>query len=135
VALKIELKPNERVMLGDCLITNQGRRTRLTIEGKVPILRETDVMTLSAADTPAKRLYLAVQFMYLAKQPQDHYALYLRLANEMLKMAPAARPYVERINNRILTNELYKPLRKPRELVSEENGSFRREPGGAFGRA
>ena len=33
VALKIELKPNERILLGDCVVTNAGQRTRLTIEG------------------------------------------------------------------------------------------------------
>ena len=33
VALKIELKPNERVILGDCVVTNTDQRTRLVIEG------------------------------------------------------------------------------------------------------
>jgi flagellar protein FlbT len=120
VALKIELKPNERVMLGDCVVTNHGQRTRLVIEGKVPILRETDVMTLSTANSPAERLYLAVQFMYMAKEPHDHCALYLRLANEMLKMAPGTRPYIERINNRILTGDLYKALKETRKLIAYE---------------
>jgi flagellar protein FlbT len=59
VALKIELKPNERVMLGDCVVTNHDQRTRLTIDGKVTILRESDIMTLRQANTPAKRIYLA----------------------------------------------------------------------------
>jgi flagellar protein FlbT len=40
VALKIELKPNEQVMLGDCVVTNHDRRARLTIDGKVTILRD-----------------------------------------------------------------------------------------------
>ena len=68
VALKIELKPNERVILGDCVVTNADQRTRLVIEGAVPILREKDIMTLSRADSPAKRIYLAVQLMYTSKQ-------------------------------------------------------------------
>jgi len=120
VALKIELKPNERVMLGDCVVTNHGQRTRLVIEGKVPILRETDIMTLSAATTPAKRLYLAVQFIYMAKAPQDHHALYLRLAHEMLKYAPKAASFIERINNRLLTGDVYKALKEARKLVAYE---------------
>ena len=45
VALKIELKPDERVILGDCVITNDDQRTRLVIEGRSPILREKDIMT------------------------------------------------------------------------------------------
>jgi flagellar biosynthesis regulator FlbT len=44
--LKIELKRNERLILGDCTVTNHGKRTRLVIDGKVPILREKDIITL-----------------------------------------------------------------------------------------
>ena len=46
MALKIELKPNERILLGDCVVTNADQRARLVIEGTVPILREKDIMTL-----------------------------------------------------------------------------------------
>jgi flagellar protein FlbT len=52
---------------------------RLLIEGKVPILREKDIMSLSRANSPAKRIYLAIQLMYTAKRPEDHHALYFRL--------------------------------------------------------
>jgi flagellar biosynthesis repressor protein FlbT len=118
--LKIELKPYERVILGDCVVTNQQRRTRLVVEGKIPILREKDIMTPGRANTPAKRIYLAVQLMYVAKEPKDEYALYLRLAHEMLKSAPGTKPYIDRINNRILTGELYKALRKRGKPVACE---------------
>lgn len=120
MALKIELKPNERVMLGDCVVTNHGQRTRLTIDGNVAILRETDIMTLRQAKTPAKRIYLAVQFMYLSKQPRDNYELYLRLAREMLKALPKARPYIARIDDRISAGDLYKALKEARKLIIYE---------------
>lgn len=120
MALKIELKPKERVILGDCVITNDGRRAKFVIEGKVPILREKDIMTVSRADTLAKRIYLAVQFMYVAKEPTDDYALYLRLIREMPKVAPGSRPFIDRINNRILTGELYKALKEARKLITYE---------------
>ena len=85
MALKIELKPNERILLGDCVVTNGDQRTRLLIEGAATILREKDIMSLNRADTLAKLIYLAVQFIYTAKRPQDHQALYFRLADEFLK--------------------------------------------------
>jgi len=120
VALKIELKPGERFLLGDCVITNGGHRTRLTIEGAKPILREKDIMSLRRADTPAKRLYLAVQFIYVAKDPKEHYALYRRLAAEILRRAPAAAPLIERINKRILTGDVYKALKEAGKLIAYE---------------
>ena len=33
MGLKVELKPGERFILGECLITNGDQRTRLLIEG------------------------------------------------------------------------------------------------------
>jgi flagellar protein FlbT len=118
--LKIELKRGERVILGDCVVTNADQRTRLLIEGAVPILREKDIMTLTRANSPARRIYLAVQLMYTAKRPKDHQALYLRLVREILKAAPSTRPYIENINNRILTGELYKALKETRKLIAYE---------------
>jgi flagellar protein FlbT len=120
VALKIELKPNERILLGDCVVTNTEQRTRLLIEGSVPILREKDIMSLSRADSLAKLVYLAVQFIYTAKRPKDHHALYFRLAEEFLKRAPSAKANIERINNRILTGEPYKALKEARKLIAYE---------------
>jgi flagellar protein FlbT len=120
VALKIELKPHERVIIGDCVVTNDSQRTRLAIEGAVPILREKDVMTLSRANSPAKKIYLAVQLMYTAKRPEDHHALYFRLVRDIVRAAPSTRPFVESINNRILTGELYKALKETRKLIAYE---------------
>ena len=60
MALKVELKPGERFILGDSVITNDDQRTRLFIEGDTPILREKDILRASEADTPCKRVYLLV---------------------------------------------------------------------------
>jgi len=118
VALKIELKPNEVILLGDCVITNCGQRTRIMIEGSLPVMREKDIMSLSQADSPAKCLYLAVQFMYLAKNPQDNFAIYMGLAREMMQTAPEAKALIGSINNQILRGDLYKALKEARKLVA-----------------
>lgn len=120
MALKIELKPHERFILGDCVVTNQGQRTRLLIEGKTPILREKDIMPLSRADTPAKRIYLVVQLMYTSKRTEDHEALYRKLSRAMVKALPGAKPFIDVINNRILTDDLYKALKETRKLIAYE---------------
>ena len=67
MALKVELKPHRRIIVSDCVVTNSDQRTRLLIDGTVPILREKAIMTPDRADTPAKRVYLAVQLMYTSK--------------------------------------------------------------------
>ena len=118
--LKIELKPNERVILGDCIVTNAGGRTRLQIDGHVPILREKDIMTPRRANSAAKRVYLALQLIYTSKHPREHYLLYLRLMRDIVRAAEATRPYIDRINKRILRGELYKALKEAQKLVAFE---------------
>jgi flagellar biosynthesis repressor protein FlbT len=122
VSLKLEIKPNERVILGDCVVTNQGPRTRLLIKGLVPILREKDIMTPARADSPAKRIYLAVQRMYTSKHPQEHRNLCFRMLREIGQAAPGAGPLIETINNRILTGDLYRALKETRKLIAYEKG-------------
>ena len=121
MALKIELKPNERVILGECFVTNAGPRTRLVIDGVVPILREKDIMRPERADSPAKCIYLAVQRMYTAKHPRRHHALDSRLVRNVLQAAPDAQPFLESINNQILMGDLYKALKEARKLIAYEN--------------
>jgi flagellar biosynthesis repressor protein FlbT len=120
VALKIELKPNERFILGDCVVKNTGQRAHLVIDGSLPILREKDIMSLGQANTPAKCIYLAVQFMYLAKNPRDNHSIYLQLAQDMIKNEPRTKPLIDRINNQILTGDLYKALKEAKKLIAYE---------------
>jgi flagellar protein FlbT len=120
VGLKIELKPGERVMLGECVITNHDQRTRLLVEGSAPILREKDIMTESRADTPAKQIYFAVQLMYISKDPTAYHELYFKLVREITQAAPSMWPLIESINNQILTGELYKALKEVKKLIGYE---------------
>lgn len=120
MTLKVELKPGERLIVGDCVITNTQHRTRLLIDGSMPILREKDILTAETADTPAKRIYLAVQLMYLARDPRDHHATYFALVRDILGAAPSAWRYIETINNHILTGQLYKALKETRKLIAYE---------------
>jgi flagellar protein FlbT len=58
--------------------------------------------------------------MFIAKKPRDNYELYLRLAHEILRTLPKSRPYIERVNNRILTGDFYKALKEARKLIAYE---------------
>ena len=60
MTLKVELKPHERIVIGNAVIRNGDTRSRLFIEGDTSIMRERDILTATAADTPAKRIYFAL---------------------------------------------------------------------------
>jgi flagellar protein FlbT len=120
MGLKVELKPGERIIIGDSVITNDDQRTRLVIEGEAPILREKDILTVEQADTPCKKIYLMVQLMYLSRDPAPHHALYFDLVRDVLAAAPSTRSHLDRINNQILTGMLYKALKETQRLVEYE---------------
>jgi flagellar protein FlbT len=120
MALKVELKPGERVIIGECVVTNADQRARLLIEGETPILREKDILTAKRADTPAKRVYLAIQLMYTSKDPTVHHEVYFTLIRDILRAAPSTWPLIESINNLILTGEMYKALKQAKKLIAYE---------------
>jgi len=120
MALKVELKPGERIIIGESVITNDNQRTRLYIEGNAPILREKDILTPETADTPAKRVYLAVQLMYLSQDIHKIRDDYFALVNDIIQAAPSTLPYLTMISNHILNNALYKALKEARKLIAYE---------------
>jgi flagellar protein FlbT len=128
--LKVDLKPHEQIIIGSCVITNTDQRAKLLIQGDTPILREKDIMTPAAADTPAKLIYLAVQLMYLSPDPMVHHPTYFSLVRDILTLLPSAWPFIEDINNHILEGELYKALKSARKLIehADEAGLTEKVP-------
>jgi flagellar protein FlbT len=120
MSLKVELKPGEKLIIGNCVVTNSDQRTRLFIDGKAPILREKDILTFETADSPAKRIYLAVQLMYIHEDVERIRNDYFQLINDIVKAAPSTIPYVDEINNEILTGALYKALKAAKKLIQYE---------------
>ena len=120
MALKVELKPGERFILGDSVITNDKQRTRLFVEGNAPILREKDILRPEDADTPCKKIYLLVQVMYLSAKPQSHHEMYFELVHELIAAAPSMTFHIAEINNNILTDSYYKALKATQAMIAYE---------------
>jgi flagellar protein FlbT len=121
MALKVELKPHERIIIGACVITNTDQRARLLIDGdNIPVLREKDILTPATADTPAKLVYLAVQLMYISPDPQVNHGTYFNLVRDIITAVPSAWPIIEGINNFILNGDLYHALKEAKKLVAYE---------------
>jgi len=120
MSLKVELKPGEKLIIGNCVVTNSDQRTRLFIDGKAPILREKDILTPATADSPAKRVYFAVQLMYIDEDVERLRKDYFKLINDLVTAAPSTIQLVDEINNEILTGELYKALKAAKKLIQYE---------------
>ena len=120
MALKVEIKPGERIIIGDSVITNDGHRARFFIEGDAPILREKDILRTEEADTPCKKIYLLIQMMYLANDARNHHGLYFEMIKDVQTAAPSTAQYIEAINDLLLTGAYYKALKSANKLIVYE---------------
>ena len=120
MSLRVELKPFERIVIGESVITNSDTKTVFLIDGDAPILREKDILTAETANTPAKRIYLCVQMMYLQNDIPKYQELYFGFVKEILEAMPSAREPIEAASKLILSGSLYKALKELRTLIKRE---------------
>jgi flagellar biosynthesis repressor protein FlbT len=118
--LRVELKPFERIVIGDSVIINSGTRTCFLIDGETPILRERDTVTAETANTPAKRLYLCVQTMYLKSDVSRYHERYVGLIKELQDVVPNSRDLIESVEQFVTSGSLYKALKEIRKLMKRE---------------
>jgi flagellar protein FlbT len=121
MALKLTLKPYERLILGGAVITNGSTKAEFIVENSVPILRQKNILSPKDADTPAKRIYFAVQLMYVdGSHLADHHKLYWELVRDFLAAAPRSLPLIDQLNEHILHAKYYDALKTARHLIKFE---------------
>ncbi len=118
--LRVELKPFERIIIGEIVIINSGIRTSFLIDGEAPILREKDTVTAETANTPVKRLYFCVQMMYLKNDIPKYRPSYLGFVKDLRESIPGSRDLIEAVNDHISGGSLYKALKEIRKLMKRE---------------
>jgi flagellar protein FlbT len=127
MALKITLKPHERLIIGGAVVTNGESRSSLLIENNVPILREQDILSEKKADTPCSRIYFVIQLMYVdEKNLAEHHTLYWKLVTDVVHAAPSTASLIEQINELILNGRYYQALKKANKLIEYEREVLKR---------
>ena len=99
VPLRVELKPFERIVIGETVLVNSGTRTSFLIDGDAPILREKDTVTPENANTPVKRLYLCVQTMYLKNDIPRYRMAYQGFLRDLRETSPGDRIAIDTVNS------------------------------------
>jgi flagellar protein FlbT len=121
MALKIMVKPHEKLIIGGAVIVNGSVKSELLVENDVPILRAKDIMGLHEADSPCKRIYFAIQLMYVDQTNlAEHHKIYWELVRDVSEVAPSRRPVLKEISNNVLNGRYYKALKLTRSLIAYE---------------
>jgi flagellar protein FlbT len=121
MALKIVLKPQEKMIIGGAVITNGAGRSGFIVESSVPILRQKDIMSLNDADSPCKKIYFAIQLMYVdGKNMAEHHRAYWELVQDVAAAAPSQKPLLQEISENILQDRHYQSLKLTKKLIAYE---------------
>lgn len=121
MSLKLRLKPEEKIIIGRAVIQNGPKATEFIVENSVPILRHKDIMTEREAMSPARRVYFAVQLMYI--DPENlvgHHGTFWELSKDILAAAPSTGPYLSKIGELVLAGDYYQALKSARKLIDYE---------------
>jgi flagellar biosynthesis repressor protein FlbT len=119
--LRVELAPQERLLVGRACIRNiGGRRADFVVETPTKVLRGRYLITAAEADTPCKRLHLAIEDIYLSDDPLERETAATALGTEIVRAVPSTAPYLAAIFTELFAGEFYKALKASRELVEYE---------------
>lgn len=121
MALKITLKPYEKFILGGAVIANGESKSTFIIENDVPILRGKDIMTLDSADTPCRKIYFAIQLMYVdGRNIPEHHKIFWELIKDVAAAAPSRKTMLQEISDHILNDRYYQALKLTKKLIEYE---------------
>jgi flagellar protein FlbT len=121
MALNITIKPHEKLIIGGAVITNGSAKSELLIENNVPILRGKDILSLDEADSPCKRIYFAIQLMYVDQDNMaEHHKTYWELVRDVAEAAPSRKPVLQEISDNVLNRRYYQALKLTRKLIAYE---------------
>lgn len=131
MALKITLKPGERMIIGGAVLTNGNSAScDLVIENKTPILRQKDILTEEKATSLCRRIYYAIQLMYIDENNLSAYhKVYWELVKDLVGAAPSTLSLIDSISEHILQRQYYQALKLTKRLIEYEQEAIARVSG------
>ncbi len=124
MALKVSLKPGEKVVINGAVIVNGDRRSTIILQNKASLLREKDILLAEDVDTPVKHIYFPIMLMYMDDKGFNKYhEQYVLRMTELLGVLedPAARTLCVAISKDVMDSEYYKALLKCKKMFEYEN--------------
>lgn len=125
MGLLVKLEKGEQLFVGECSVACETDKVKLHIRvnGDVPLLRERDMITAKEADTPAKRLGLALQQIYLSRKGLELHELYLLFAADVMRTSPAAASYLATIHKFVSAGDYFRAIKECLRLIEAEQAA------------
>lgn len=86
MALKINIKPGEKIVVNGAVITIAEGGSALILQNHAVFLRGKDIMQQEDATTPARKIYFYLMLMYLDAESQEaYYGTFMEYMNDLMK--------------------------------------------------
>lgn len=123
MALKLSLRPGEKLVINGAVIANGDRRASLVLHNKASILREKDIMQESDADTPAKRIYFPLMLMYMENSAAgSYYEEFVQRITEFMNVisTPELLDLCVQVSKHVMEKNYYKALMACKKIIAIE---------------
>ena len=128
--LKIQLKPRERVIINGAVVEGHAdARTEIVVLNNASVMRQKHILQQDEANTPCKRLYFALQMLYIEDE-ENHapykksFEQYHRDLDETLSL-PTIKVSLGLIKDAADSKKYYDALKLCRELIKVEAELFK----------
>jgi flagellar biosynthesis repressor protein FlbT len=119
--LTINLKPHERLIVNGVVIENSGPAAKILVHNNAALLRERDIVTEEQANTPARRIYFAIQCQYLFPAKGDVFLPIIeKFLREFEEAAPSTTTLIAEIGDHVHEGQFYRALKVAKQLIVRE---------------
>jgi flagellar protein FlbT len=126
MALRLTLKPNERILINGCVVRNADRRQMIVIENQADIVREADLLKEDEERTPVKEVYF-IQTALL--EPTTRKKLVSIIQRKLGALAPVFHDemagHIFEAAAHVSSTDFYKAMRTLRPLIEYEEKLFK----------
>ncbi|OOY04410.1 MULTISPECIES: flagellar biosynthesis repressor FlbT [Thioclava] len=133
MALRLTLKPNERIVVNGCVIRNANRRQTLQIENTADVIRAEDLLDENCEPTPVKQAYFLIQTALIRADTRDTLVPVIqeKLADLATIFSAPVVGGVFEAANWVSQGDYYKALSALRPVMRREEELFARLSGDA----
>ena len=132
MALRFDLRPFEKLLIGETILTNADTKATFIIEGDAPVLRGKDEINAHSVVKPLEKLYLCIQNIFLSRNSAAHQAELPLLQMTAKAEHPECESSLDSAKSFVAKKEYYKALRTLKPMVDADLFCSLRAPDSNF---
>ena len=123
--LKLDFKAGEKLVINGAVVENVGGNAKLLVHNESAIIREKEILSQTESNTPAARVYFALQCAYMFPRHEEEYVkTFNGFLDDYVAAAPSAQDIGDEIRGFVEDAKLYRALKATQKLIRHEADTF-----------